>query len=71
MGFLALQSKHIWHHGGEGTRVVVVTLTLLPSSSKRYSMTFLRPFSSGPTTTWGGRRKSRSPPSSYSSSPTG
>ena len=51
------------------TRVVVVTLTLLPSSSKRYSMTLLRPFSSGPTTTRGGRRKSRSPPSSSSSSP--
>ena len=50
-------------------RVVVVILTLLPSSSNLYSMTFFMPLSSGPMTWRGGRRKSRSSPSSSSSSP--
>ena len=50
-------------------RVVVVILTLLPSSLNLYSITFLIPFSSGPMTCRGGSKKSKSSPSSSSSSP--
>jgi hypothetical protein len=45
-------------------REVVVTLTLLPSSSRRYSITVRRPPASGPRTTRGGRRRPRSSSSS-------
>lgn len=49
--------------------VVVVTLNLFPLSLNRYWIIFLIPFSLDPSTTRGGMRQSRSPPSSSSSSP--
>ena len=50
-------------------RVVVVILTLFPSSLNLYSITFLIPLSSGPITCFGGNKKSKSSLSSSSSSP--
>jgi hypothetical protein len=58
-----------WALASFRTRVVVVILTLFPSSSNLYSITFLTPFSSGPIIWRGGSRKSKSSPSSSSSSP--
>lgn len=57
-----------WRVASFRTRVVVMTLTLFPSSLNLYSITFLIPFSSGPMTWRGGKRKSRFSPSSSSNS---
>lgn len=46
----------------QGTGEMMISIfTMLPALSKRYSITFLTPFSSGPMTTRGGRPSSLTP----------